>query len=68
MADSLALELKGITKTFGSTVANKDVDSLSVKCENNIEFEKSGIKKKFSQFFYRLKPLNIANTFYYEHN
>ena len=26
MADSLALELKGITKTFGSTVANKDVD------------------------------------------
>lgn len=47
---------------------DKDVDSFSVKCENNIEFEKSGIKKKFSQFFYRLKPLNIANTFYYEHN
>lgn len=26
MADTLALELKGITKTFGNVVANKDVD------------------------------------------
>ena len=29
MAENLALELKGITKTFGSVVANKDV-SLKV--------------------------------------
>ena len=29
MAENLALELKGITKTFGSVIANKDV-SLKV--------------------------------------
>ncbi len=30
MGSPFALELKGITKTFGSTIANKDVD-LQVK-------------------------------------
>ena len=30
MSESLAIELKGITKTFGSIVANKDVN-LQVK-------------------------------------
>lgn len=33
MADTLALELKGITKTFGSVVANKDVDLKVYKGE-----------------------------------
>ncbi len=33
MADTLALELKGITKTFGSVVANKDVDLKVFKGE-----------------------------------
>ncbi|MDE6864354.1 MAG: ATP-binding cassette domain-containing protein, partial [Eubacterium sp.] len=33
MADALALELKGITKTFGSVVANKDVDLKVFKGE-----------------------------------
>lgn len=33
MADALALELKGITKTFGSVVANKDVDLKVYKGE-----------------------------------
>ena len=33
MAEALALELKGITKTFGSVVANKDVDLKVYKGE-----------------------------------
>lgn len=33
MSESLAIELKGITKTFGSIVANKDVN-LQVKKRN----------------------------------
>ena len=33
MAETLALELKGITKTFGSVVANKDVDLKVYKGE-----------------------------------
>jgi beta-mannosidase len=40
----------------------------SIKCENNIEFKQGKIKKALGQFLYRLKPMNIANAFYYEHN
>lgn len=41
---------------------------LNVKCENNIEFSRNSVKTKVSQLLYRLKPMNIANAFYYEHN
>lgn len=45
------------------------LDSIpQIKCENNIEFSKNTIKTAVSQFLYRLKPMNIANAFYYEHN
>lgn len=52
-----------ITITF-----NKDFDSYKIICENNIEFKRNNFIKGFSQFIYRLKPMNIANAFYYEHN
>jgi beta-mannosidase len=39
-----------------------------IKCENNIEFKGNKIKKALGRFLYRLKPMNIANAFYYEHN
>lgn len=41
---------------------------LNVKCENNIEFSRNAVKTAVSQLLYRLKPMNIANAFYYEHN
>ncbi|MCM1363527.1 MAG: hypothetical protein NC122_03475 [Faecalibacterium sp.] len=41
---------------------------FTVTCANIIEFKKSGIKKKLFRFFYRLKPLNIGNYFYYTFN
>lgn len=46
----------------------KAPSSYSVTCANNIEFKKQGIKKMFYRFFYRLKPLNIANFVYYSTN
>lgn len=40
----------------------------AIKCENNIEFTRNKVKTAISQLLYRLKPMNIANAFYYEHN
>lgn len=37
MSESLAIELKGITKTFGSIVANKDVN-LQVKKAKSLQY------------------------------
>lgn len=39
-----------------------------IKCENNIEFSKRKLKTSLQQLVYRLKPMNIANAFYYEYN
>lgn len=39
-----------------------------IVCANNIEFKKQKMRKKLFRFFYRLKPLNIANYFYYSAN
>lgn len=39
-----------------------------ILCENNVEFTSNKIKTAISQLLYRLKPMNIANAFYYEHN
>ncbi|MFR5877000.1 MAG: glycoside hydrolase family 2 protein [Eubacterium sp.] len=47
---------------------NSSIENISVKCENNIEFKGNKIKKALSRFLYRLKPMNIANAFYYEYN
>lgn len=47
---------------------DKPPKSYSITCTNNIEFKKSGIKKKLFRFFYRLNPVNIANYFYYTYN
>ena len=43
-------------------------NKYKITCANNIEFKKSGFKKKLFRFFYRLKPLNIGNYFYYTYN
>lgn len=40
----------------------------AIKCENNIEFSKNKLKTLINQITYRLKPMNIANALYYEHN
>ena len=45
-----------------------EIKSFKVICENNIDFEKHKLRKKAFRFLYRLKPMNIANAFYYEHN
>lgn len=45
-----------------------NINDIKIKCENNIEFKSGRIKKAVSRFFYRLKPMNIANAFYYEYN
>lgn len=47
---------------------NGEVKEFRVFCENNIDFSKHRLKKAAFRFFYRLKPLNIGNAFYYEHN
>lgn len=47
---------------------NEEVKDFRVFCENNIDFSKHALKKEAFKFFYRLKPLNIGNAFYYEHN
>lgn len=41
---------------------------FKVTCTNNIEFKKQPLKKPLFRFFYRLKPLNIGNYFYYSTN
>ena len=56
---------KGEEKTV--TFSNAPSD-YKITCANNIEFKKSGIKKKLFRFFYRLNPVNIANYFYYTFN
>ncbi|MGN0523472.1 MAG: glycosyl hydrolase 2 galactose-binding domain-containing protein [Eubacterium sp.] len=40
----------------------------AIKCENNIEFSKNRVKTFVNQIAYLLKPMNIANAFYYEYN
>lgn len=47
---------------------DKPVKNFKIRCVNNIEFENGGVKKSLFRFFYRLKPLNIANAFYYQFN
>ena len=54
--------LKGEQKTI---TFNKEPSYINVVCANNIEFEKNKLHKFFFRFFYRLKPLNIANFIYY---
>lgn len=46
----------------------KAPSTCSITCANNIEFKKSGIRKKLFRFFYRLRVENIANYFYYTFN
>lgn len=47
---------------------NDEVKSFRVFCENNIDFSKHRIRKELFKFLYRLKPMNIGNALYYEHN
>ena len=47
---------------------DNNFDKYKIICENNIEFTGGKLKKAIKQFTYRLKPMNIANAFYYEHN
>lgn len=47
---------------------NKAPKKYSITCANNIQFKKSGLRKKLFRFFYRLNPVNIANYFYYTFN
>ena len=54
--------LKGEEKTI---TFNKEPSYINIVCANNIEFEKNKLHKFFFRFFYRLKPLNIANFIYY---
>lgn len=67
------LENDSLDENYFSLLPNEKkvikVDALpNIKCENNIEFSKNVIKTAISQLVYRLKPMNIANAFYYEHN
>lgn len=41
---------------------------LNIRCANNIEYKKGGLKQIISRLLYRLEPLNIANYFYYSLN
>lgn len=43
-------------------------ESYRIICANNIDYEKNAVKKALFRFFYRLKPLNIANFVYYSSN
>ncbi|MCH5321184.1 MAG: hypothetical protein J1E36_05435 [Eubacterium sp.] len=47
---------------------DKAPSNYNITCTNNIEFKKSKFNKKLFRFFYRLKPMNIANYFYYSYN
>lgn len=57
--------IEGEEKTVTFEKAPKN---FTITCANNIEFKKSGLKKKFFRLFYRLNPVNIANYFYYTFN
>ena len=57
--------LEGEKKTVQFEKAPKEI---SISCFNNIEFERNIVKKRLFRFFYRLKPLNVANYFYYTYN
>lgn len=57
--------LPGEEKTV---VFDSDIKDFRIVCENNIDFGRHRLRKSAFKFFYRLKPLNIANAFYYEHN
>ncbi len=46
----------------------KKPESFRITCANNIEFKNNPVKKMLFRFFYRLKPMNIANYFYYSTN
>ena len=54
--------LKGESKTI---TFDKEPSYINIICANNIEYEKSKLHKFFFRFFYRLKPMNIANFIYY---
>lgn len=56
---------KGDKKTI---TFNSAPSEYSISCANNIAFKKSALRKKMFRLFYRLKPLNIANYFYYTFN
>ncbi len=43
-------------------------EKYRITCANNIEFKNNPVKKSLFRFFYRLRPLNIANYFYYSTN
>lgn len=47
---------------------DKPIDNVNIKCANNIQFKSAKLKKFLFRFFYRLKPMNIANAFYYQFN
>ncbi len=47
---------------------NTTPQNIEVTCTNNISFKHNPIKKALFRFFYRLKPMNIANFFYYSTN
>ncbi|MBQ8504181.1 MAG: hypothetical protein IJ491_07880 [Clostridia bacterium] len=49
-------------------VFDKPPSEYRITCANNIEFKKQSLRKKLFRLFYRLKPLNIANYFYYSAN
>ena len=57
--------VKGETKVVHFDGEIKD---FRVFCENNIDFTKHRLRKEIFKFTYRLKPMNIANATYYEHN
>ena len=54
--------LKGESKTI---TFDKEPTYINIICANNIEYEKSKLRKFFFRLFYRLEPMNIANFIYY---
>lgn len=54
--------LKGESKTIKF---DKEVKDINIVCANNIDFDRNAMRKLFFRFFYRLKPMNIANFIYY---
>ncbi|MGN0521725.1 MAG: glycoside hydrolase family 2 protein [Eubacterium sp.] len=57
--------LKGESRTVEFENPPKE---YKIICANNIDYKNEKIKKPLFRFFYRLKPLNIANYFYYTFN